>query len=261
MPAGLTTVLKFIIFVVSIIFSVSIFIKAKKNDLKALLILGFIFITFAIIILITVIVDFEINVFFTSKTLYITLAIVVLLLYSVFTHYTFYTAKKSPFKWLFLIGIVGLIITGIFFLNAIVSTGSFTLQNEHLSESHLNYFICYIILAVLTYLLSGWRFKASLDSYNEIKGNIGVKGWIKLKYKLVMVTCILQILISSLQVLDYSMFKLITLMALILSNFTLEILAWGAPRRFRKWANRKYQMEDESAGMSEEEVLSQIEVD
>jgi hypothetical protein len=261
MTVGLTTILKFAVFIVAIVFSISIFIKAKRTDLNSLVILGFIFIMFSIMTLVTVMVDFEITTFFSSKTLYITLAILLLLLYSVFTHYTFYTAKKSPFKWLFLISVVGLIASELLFLNAILTTGSFTLQNDPLSASHINFTISYIILALLTYLLSGWRFKASLDSYNEIKGNIAVKGWIRLKYKLVMVTCVMQMLVSSLQLLDYSLFKLLIIMVLVLSNFILEILAWGAPIRLRKWANRKYQIEDESASMSEEEIIAQFEGD
>ena len=261
MTVGLTTILKFAVFIVAIVFSISIFLKAKKTDLSALVILGFIFVMFSIMTLVTVVVDFEIIMFFSSKTLYITLAILLLLLYSVFTHYTFYTTKKSPFKWLFSISVIGLIASELLFLNAILTTGSFTLQNDPLSTSHLNYTISYIILALLTYLLSGWRFKASLDSYNEIKGNIAVKGWIRLKYKLVMVTCIVQMLVSSFQLLDYSLFKLLIIMVLVLSNFILEIIAWGAPIRIRKWANRKYQIEDESATMSEEEILAQFEGD
>jgi len=261
MPVGITTILKFSVFIVAIILAILMFFKAKKTDLKSLLILGFIFIMFSITTLITVIVDFDIVIFFTSKTLYITSAIVVLLLYSVFTHYTFYNARKSPFKWLVLIGTLGLIIVEILFIIAIVSTGSFVLQNDPLSESHINYTINYYILALLTYLFSGWRFKASLDSYNEIKGNIAVKGWIKLKYKMVMAICILQIITSSLQLLDYSMFKLLILMVVILSSFILEVFAWGAPRWLRKWANRNHQIEDESDGMTEEEILSQLEVD
>ena len=258
MPIGLTTVLKFIVFVVAIILALTVFIKAVKHDLKSLLILGVIFLTFSVITLITVIVDFEINVFFTSKTLYITLAILTLLLYAAFTEYTFYKSKKSPFKMLLLIGMIGLVIAEVLFLNAIATTGSFTLQNYPSSGSHVNYTIGYFILALLTYLLSGWRLKASLDSYNEIKGNIGVKGWLRIKYKMVMITCVLQMLVSSLQLLDYSLFKLIVLMVLILSNFILDVLAWGAPPQLRKWANRNYQMDDESATMSEEEILAEF---
>ena len=38
----------------------------------------------------------------------------------------------------------------------------------------------------------------------------------------------------------------------------LELISWGAPKKIKSWANRNYTIEDQSASMSEEEILKQM---
>ena len=261
MPVGFATVLKFGIFIIAIIVAILVFIRGKKTELKAISLVGVTFLIIGLNALTAVSVDFDPNVFFSSKTLYNLLALTSVIFYALFVHYAFYVGRKSPIKVVLIILAICLIVMLIFSISAFVITGSFAPQNQDLSASHINHTFSVLIMVGSNCLVSGWRFNASLDSYFEIKDNVNVEDWIKLKYKLIMLSSVFLVCLAVLQIIDYSMIKLLTVMALVFLAFVLETLIWLPPNRLKKWANRNYDVTDETAGMSEEEILAQLEED
>ena len=261
MPVGPATLLKFTIFVVAIIVAILVFIRGKKAELKAISLVGVTFLIIGLNALTAVSVDFDPTIFFSSKTLYNLLALASVIFYGLFVHYAFYIGRKSPIKVFLPILAILFIVTLILSINAFVITGSFAPQNQDLSASHINHTFSVFIMAGSNCIISGWRFKSSLTSYNEIKDNVNVEDWIKLKYKLIMLSSVFLVCLAIMQIIDYSMVKLLTVMALVFITFVLETLIWLPPKFIKKWANRNYDVKDESADMSEEEILAQLEED
>ncbi len=261
MTVGPATILKFGISIVAVIVTILVFIRGKKAELKAIYIIGICFLIIGLNALTAVSVDIDPSLFTSSKTLYNLLGLISLIFYGLFVHYAFYVGRKSPIKIIFLIFMIGLVLMIIFSISAIVITGSFAPQNQDLSASHINHTFSVVIMLVTNLITNGWRFKASLSSYNEIKQNINVEDWIKLKYKLIMLGCILLVCLGTIQFLDYSAFKLLTTMLLVFIAFVLETLIWLPPSWLKNWANRNYDVKDESADMSEEDILAQMEED
>jgi len=261
MPVGFATVLKIGIFIIAIIVAILVFIRGKKTELKAISLVGVTFLLIGFNALTTVSVDFDPTIFTSSKTLYNLLALVSVIFYALFVHYAFYFERKSPIELFLLILTICLIIMVILSFSAIVFTGSFTPQNQDLSASHINHTFSVLIMAGANCIISGWRFKASLTSYKEIKDNVNVEDWIKLKYKLIMLSSIFLVCLAILQLINYSMTKLLIIMSLVLLAFVLETFIWLPPNWFKKWANRNYDVIDESASMTEEEILAQLEED
>ena len=261
MPVGFATLLKFVIFVVAVIVAILVFIRGKKTELKAISLVGVTFLIIGLNALTAVSVDFDPTLFTSSKTLYNLLALSSLIFYGLFIHYAFYVGRKSPIKVVMLILAIIFIASLILSISAIVISGSFAPQNQDLSASHINHTFSVLLMAGSNCMISGWRFKSSLDSYNEIKDNVNVEDWIKLKYKLIMLSSIFLVCLAIMQIIDYSIFKLLTIMALVFITFVLETLIWLPPNWLKNWANRNYDVTDESAGMSEEEIIAQLEED
>lgn len=261
MTVGPATLLKFIIFVIAVIVAILVFIRGKKAELKAILIISLCFLIIGLNALTAVSVDFDPGVFTSSKTLYNLLALASVFFYGLFVHYAFYVGRKSPIKIFLLIYAIGLVLMLMLSISAIIITGSFAPQNQDLSVSHINHTFSILIMVGMTTIINIWRFKASLYSYNDIKENVNVEDWIKLKYKLIMFSCILLTFLSIIQLIDYSAFKLLMVMILVFLAFIIETFIWLPPKWFQKWANRNYDVKDESADMSEEEILAQLEED
>ena len=261
MPVGFATVLKFGIFIIAVIVAILVFIRGKKAELKAISLVGVTFLIIGLNALTAVSVDFDPTIFFSSKTLYNLLALASVIFYGLFVHYAFYVGRKSPIKVFLLIIAIFLVAMLILSISAIVITGSFAPQNQDLSESHINHTFSILIMAGSNCLISGWRFKSSLTSYNETKDNVNVEDWIKLKYKLIMVSSIFLVCLAVMQIINYSMAKLLIIMSLVFLTFVLETLIWLPPNWLKNWANRNYDVTDDSAGMSEEEILAQLEED
>ena len=58
---------------------------------------------------------------------------------------------------------------------------------------------------------------------------------------------------------DSSDLKQTFLIVIAAINFAIEYLSWGTPKWFKKWANRNYAGKDESAELTEEEIMKSME--
>ena len=74
-----------------------------------------------------------------------------------------------------------------------------------------------------------------------------------------MSTCVIYIVADIAHIIDVFSIRLLLLTLTLLLGFTIEFFTWGTPKWFKKWANRNYKDEDETLGLTEEELIQSME--
>ena len=252
------TPMKIIITTVLVLVAISLLVKGRRRKLKGVTILGLAFIALAAILFNRVSTDF-LPIAFTSGKTYFSIAISCLyVFYAFFTHLTFYGGKKSPIKYILVINIIAAILMLILTISAELQ-GEWANADTLPTDLHIFFSIALYINIGMNVINSGWRFISSRVSYGEIKENEAVEDWIKMRYKFVMISSILWIIVGLTSPLIIASLAInITVSLIFFAYVGLEIISWGAPKKIKAWANRNFKSKDESASMSEEEILKQM---
>jgi len=252
------TPLKIVIGILLLLVAISLLVKGKKNELKGVSLLGFAFLALAAIIFNRISTDFFPLVFTSGKTYSSMVLSFYYILYAFFVHFTFYGGKTSPIKVISAINIIAAIIM-LFLTISAELMGEWANVDTPVQELHVSFLVALFISTGMNFINSGWRFNTSRISYMEIKENDTVEDWIKLRYKFVMVSSILWIIVGFTSPFIEASLAVNLLASLIFLLYTvLELISWGAPKKIKSWANRNYTIEDQSASMSEEEILKQM---
>lgn len=162
-----------------------------------------------------------------------------------FIHTTFYQDRKSPFP-IFLV--VNLVV-------GVADTVLAVLSGPAVS-----------LISVMVAINWGWHASIAHKAYKQIAGEKSVEDWIKTRYKLMIVYCVL-LSLTGLILIGYlvpatmvAIQSLIGLFALV--GVVLQFLVWVMPAGFRQFLNRNYQVpvqaDQDITALSEEEIMRQL---
>ena len=249
------TPVKIVITVLILLVAISLLVKGKRKGIKGVSILGLCFIALAGIMFNRISTDFFPDAITSGKTYFYMIVAFYYVIYALFTHFTFYGGKNSPIKLIILFNIIAAI-TMFFLTISAELTGQWANADTPVQELHINFLIAYYINIGMNLITTSWRFNTSRISYAEIKENDTVEDWIKLRYKFVMISSILWIIVGMILPILLTINPFSSL--LFFAYIGLEIVSWGAPKKIKAWANRNFTSEDQSTSMSEEEILKQM---